>query len=208
MTYVQSFGLDAREIFDYFRFSEFLDTLNETNLLYEIAKQYRTIDQQLEQELAEGGAVSYHLPCPGVESRCKDRAVHTQRLAVPTWDAVALEVGYQGYRLDVAVVCAGAPVLGFEVLFSHEVPIDKAEQLELPWLELLAEDILTYRPRVPHRSPVVPYLCESCAHRAQRLAVREADDGKRDAVTAEFLAERERVRSAWRAVLGKARGKT
>ena len=44
ITYVQSFSADAREIFDYFRFTEFLDTLNEVDLLYRVAERYKTID--------------------------------------------------------------------------------------------------------------------------------------------------------------------
>ena len=43
-SYVQAFSKDAREIFDYFRFTEFLDTLNEVNLLYKVAEYFRNID--------------------------------------------------------------------------------------------------------------------------------------------------------------------
>ncbi len=43
-TYVQSFSPAAREIFDHFRFSEFLESLNEANLLYTVANKFANID--------------------------------------------------------------------------------------------------------------------------------------------------------------------
>ena len=161
---------------------------------------------QLEQELAEAGEVLYHLPCPGVEGKCQDHTVHTHSLPVTSWDTVELEVGYLTYRLDVAVMSGSTPVIGFEVFFRHEVPEIKAEALELPWLELLAEDILAYRPRVPHRSLVKPYRCDSCKRKAERLRLRKKDDHMRDEIQAEFVAEQTRVKSAWNVVLSKARG--
>ncbi len=43
-TYVQSFSRDAREIFEHFKFDEFVGTLNEANLLYKVAKKFANID--------------------------------------------------------------------------------------------------------------------------------------------------------------------
>ena len=43
-SYVQSFSPSARDIFEYFKFSEFLGTLNDANLLYKVAKQFAAID--------------------------------------------------------------------------------------------------------------------------------------------------------------------
>ena len=43
-TYVQSFSPAAREIFDYFHFSEFVETLNDANLLYKVANKFAHID--------------------------------------------------------------------------------------------------------------------------------------------------------------------
>jgi len=42
--YVQSFSLAAREIFEHFSFSEFIEKLNDANLLYKVAKKFAHID--------------------------------------------------------------------------------------------------------------------------------------------------------------------
>jgi type I restriction enzyme M protein len=43
-TYIQSFSKDAREIFDNFKFGEFLATLAEADLLYRVVERYRSVD--------------------------------------------------------------------------------------------------------------------------------------------------------------------
>ena len=43
-TYIQSFSKDAREIFEQFRFDEFVGSLNEANLLFKVVKKFATID--------------------------------------------------------------------------------------------------------------------------------------------------------------------
>lgn len=42
--YVQSFSKDAREIFEYFKFSEFIGLLEDANLLYKVVKKFATTD--------------------------------------------------------------------------------------------------------------------------------------------------------------------
>lgn len=42
--YLQSFSKDAREIFEYFNFAEFIAQLNDANLLYKVVQKVRTID--------------------------------------------------------------------------------------------------------------------------------------------------------------------
>ncbi|MBU2887479.1 type I restriction-modification system subunit M [Gilvimarinus agarilyticus] len=43
-TYVQSLSSDAREIFEHFKFSEFVGLLDEANLLYKVVKKFATTD--------------------------------------------------------------------------------------------------------------------------------------------------------------------
>lgn len=43
-TYIQSFSKDAREIFEHFRFDEFIGALNEANLLYKVVQKFATTD--------------------------------------------------------------------------------------------------------------------------------------------------------------------
>ena len=42
--YVQCFSKDAREIFEHFKFDEFVGSLNEANLLYKVVKKFATTD--------------------------------------------------------------------------------------------------------------------------------------------------------------------
>ncbi|MCG6202369.1 type I restriction-modification system subunit M [Psychromonas antarctica] len=42
--YIQCFSLDAREIFEHFKFDEFVGSLNEANLLYKVVKKFATTD--------------------------------------------------------------------------------------------------------------------------------------------------------------------
>lgn len=42
--YIQGFSKDAREIFEHFKFMEFVGLLNDANLLYKVVKKIRTID--------------------------------------------------------------------------------------------------------------------------------------------------------------------
>ena len=43
-SYIQSFSKDAREIFEYFNFAEFIGQLNDANLLYKVVQKVRTIN--------------------------------------------------------------------------------------------------------------------------------------------------------------------
>ena len=42
--YIQAFSPDAREIFDHFKFTDFLEQLSDANLLYIVAEKFKTID--------------------------------------------------------------------------------------------------------------------------------------------------------------------
>lgn len=44
MSYVQSFSSDAREIFEHFRFEEFVQQLNASNLLYQVVQRFAATD--------------------------------------------------------------------------------------------------------------------------------------------------------------------
>jgi type I restriction enzyme M protein len=43
-TYIQSFSKDAREIFEYFKFTEFIGQLNDANLLYKVVQKFANTD--------------------------------------------------------------------------------------------------------------------------------------------------------------------
>ncbi|MDT8422616.1 MAG: type I restriction-modification system subunit M N-terminal domain-containing protein, partial [Desulfuromonadales bacterium] len=43
-TYIQAFSKDAREIFEYFKFAEFIGQLNDANLLYKVVQKFANTD--------------------------------------------------------------------------------------------------------------------------------------------------------------------
>lgn len=48
LSYIQGFSADAREIFEYFKFADFIGELGDANLLYKIVQKVRTMDLSLE----------------------------------------------------------------------------------------------------------------------------------------------------------------
>jgi hypothetical protein len=186
----------------------------------------RLLQEQVRQELEEHGSVVWHLRCAGVEGRCRDHATIPCRLPIEAWDAVELDVAHGSFCFDVAVTSQGRVVFAFELFF--EASDAKAEASCVPWLKLLAEDVLRFRPRVPHRSPAEE-RCEPCKDLAARLAERKAEDkaraktlagdhkecpygtsdGRRrcTGVDKAYGAEARRVAGAWRAVLERARAR-
>lgn len=47
LSYIQSFSKDARQIFEYFKFGEFIGELSDANLLYKVVQKVRTMDLSL-----------------------------------------------------------------------------------------------------------------------------------------------------------------
>jgi len=47
-SYIQAFSKDAREIFEYFKFEEFVGQLNDSNLLYQVVQKFKGFDLSLE----------------------------------------------------------------------------------------------------------------------------------------------------------------
>jgi hypothetical protein len=196
----------------------------------------RLLQEQVRQELEEHGGVVWHLRCAGVDGRCRDHATIPRRHVIQDWDAVELDVAHGSFRFDVAVTSQGSAVFGFEVVCAErKVPDAKAEATCVPWLKLLAEDVLAFRPRIPHgslpplrlrlrackqshrasnhRGPLAEERCELCKDLVARLAERKADDKARANTLAgtgadkAYRAEAGRVAGAWRAVLERARAR-
>jgi ssDNA-binding Zn-finger/Zn-ribbon topoisomerase 1 len=162
------------------------------------------LSQRLEQELKETKAVRWDLRCPGVNGSCREKAILPQQQALPSFTHVALEVPYADFRFDVAVLGGERVLMGFEVYFRHRVPEAKAERLDLPWLELAAEDILEFKPRVPYRDSVSTTQCPDCEVLARRLLEREQHEQALQEVDALFQAEQSNVQQAWLRVLAQA----
>ena len=58
LTYVDNFSKDAREIFEHFRFDEFVAKLDEANLLFKVVQRVATTDLSPE-TISFGGAAPY-----------------------------------------------------------------------------------------------------------------------------------------------------
>lgn len=160
--------------------------------------------EQVEQELKEHRTIRYQSLCLGVEGECRYKSVHTHEIPMANWDAVELEVTYKTYRLDVAITQAGQAIFGFEVFFKHEVPEEKAADLDIPWLELLAEDILNFKPRIPWSSPEAPFRCPQCVERLRLLEERAKVTRRRNKVNDLYHLELLRVSKTWQEVLKRA----
>lgn len=81
-------------------------------------------------------------------------------------DEVLLETQVGELRPDVLLLLRGKPVLGIEILLTHEVDDAKRSKADYPWIELNASDVLQ-NPLVliptQHNIPKLD-LCDLCAH--------------------------------------------
>ncbi|GGR21271.1 competence protein CoiA family protein [Deinococcus ruber] len=161
----------------------------------------RVLRQQLEAELAQDGHVQWVRHCPGVQTPCRMQAVLPERYNVGPGATVLEEVTYGRYRFDVAVLIGPRVVFGFEVYHRHAVPREKAEGLNVPWLELVAEEILEFKPRVPWRDSVGVQHCQDCMALQRALVARLARDAQRGKQTERYVAEVLQVKHTWEAIL-------
>jgi len=165
----------------------------------------RLLLTQVKAELEADRRVLWVQHCPGTEGPCRMRAVLPQHFAVTGIFDVCEEVMHGRYRFDVAVVVGGRAVFGFEVYYRHAVPEEKAADLDVPWLELVAEDILEFKPRVPWRGGFSRRHCPDCQTLAAALQERQQRDAARGVQTSKFVAEVTQVRKTWADILGAAR---
>lgn len=165
----------------------------------------RLLRQQLQAELEQTGLVKWMQHCPGVEGACRMRSVLPQEREVASGWEVREEVTHGRYRFDVAVVVSGQVVFGFEVYHRHLVPDEKAADLNVPWLELVAEDILEFKPRVPYRGSHSEQHCPDCQALLVAIKERQARDAKRGEQTKKYAAEVSQVKNVWQDIVAAAR---
>lgn len=161
----------------------------------------RLLRQQLQAELEQDGLVKWMQHCRGVEGACRMRSVLPQEREVASGWEVREEVTYGRYRFDVAVVVSGQVVFGFEVYHRHLVPDEKAADLDVPWLELVAEDILEFKPRVPYRGSHSEQHCIDCQALLKAKKEQQAREAKRGEQTKKYAAEVTQVQSVWKTIL-------
>lgn len=160
---------------------------------------------QLRVELAGDPQVTWMQHCPGAGGPCRMRAVLPRSHPVKGGYEVREEVTHGRYRFDVAVVVGGQVVFGFEVYHRHAVPDEKATDLDVPWLELVAEDVLEFKPRVPYRGGVGECRCADCDALLLAIQEREQSEAARGRQTSKYEVEVAQVSQAWAAILSAAK---
>ena len=161
----------------------------------------RLLRQQLETELSQDGQVHWVRRCPGVQTPCRMQAVLPEQHHVGPGATVLEEVTYGRYRFDVAVLIGSQVVFGFEVYHRHAVPAEKAADLDVPWLELVAEEILEFKPRVPWQGGLNKWHCPDCEALQQALLARLDRDAQRGQQVQRYVAEVLQVKQVWEAIL-------
>lgn len=167
----------------------------------------RLLARALRRELAATGTVTWQRRCAGTGGPCPEGTLLPVALAVPGWTEVVEEVTHGAFRFDVAVLAGRDVRFGFEVFHRHAVPEHKAAALDVPWLELVAEDILAHQPRIPVRSDEGVVRCAACEERAALLAGRARDDAQRGVVDQAYEVEVRRLTTAWTTILAEVRGR-
>jgi len=101
-------------------------------------------------------------------SKCRSPAERELPHAAFTSSAVEERVG--PFVCDVVAFKDGKPVLAVEIFNSHAVGDEKAQQLELPWIELDAGEVLEdpYNWR-PTQMRLKPTLCRECKEKRAEL---------------------------------------
>lgn len=161
--------------------------------------------EQVERELKHDNCVYWSVACPGAETACSDRVIFERQAQISTWDCVLVEVVHQTFRFDVAIVSNGSVVYGFEVYFRHAVPENKASGLGVPWMELDAEEILRFGPRIPIGATGSDERCPRCQFMHEQMEMRATDNQQRERAETDYQAESSRVQKTWRNVLADAR---
>ena len=170
------------------------------SLIHKAAKEL--LARQIRRELEEHDSFSFQRQCPGVEGfGCKKKQLIHGSRGIKGWTQVLLEVVHGDFRLDVAVLAEDSVVYGFEVFYRHQVPEKKAEKLDIRWMELVAEDILSFKPRIPYGYEKSKELCPDCVDLSESLIARENEDRKRDEKTEAYQRQARRCKEVWRSIV-------
>ena len=116
---------------------------------------------------------------------------------IKSWTDVKLEIACKSFRFDVAVVDSSDVVYGFEVFHRHKVPEEKARNIKIKWMELVAEDILAFKPRIPVGYEYSKIPCSDCIELQQYLTEREPDDQIRRKTTEDYVHAAQKLQSTW-----------
>lgn len=166
----------------------------------------KTLACQIRRELEEAGRIFYQQNCPGIGKKgCQQKSLVTGERSIQSWTEVKLEVAYKTFRLDVAILNGSEVVYGFEVFHRHKVPELKGQQIKIRWMELVAEDILAFKPRIPFGYETSSSLCPDCIELKAYLAARKPEDLKRSKTSEEHSKAAQKLRRTWHGIVEEAR---
>jgi hypothetical protein len=169
-------------------------------LIHKAAKE--VLARQIRLELEDCGRILFQQNCPGLDDKsCRRHSLITGVRQIESWTEVTLEAAYKSFRLDVAIVNGSEVVYGFEVFHRHKVPEPKASQLEIPWMELVAEDILAFKPRMPFGYTESKILCPDCIELQHYLAAREPEDQQCQKTSKAYLDDAVKLQKTWRGII-------
>ncbi|WP_460565152.1 competence protein CoiA family protein [Hydrogenophaga aquatica] len=129
---------------------------------------------------------------------------HHTLLKPGTFSGVSVEEPVGSFVCDVLTYRRGEPSLAIEVVVTHKVTPEKANELSVPWIELDAEAIINDPYRwAPISERLRPLLCVSCKPKLKRLADVAAKHGQpleqyagyKDPKRATYLAA---IRECWK----------
>lgn len=109
---------------------------------------------------------------PMIYRTCKKCGME-QGIPLQKVDDAVLEYQLDQYRIDVALLAGGKPVLGVEIFVTHEVDEEKFKKLGVPFIELEALSVLEDSERWhPIRTTLDEFTdeftCESCREKQER----------------------------------------
>ncbi len=109
-------------------------------------------------------------------------------------DDAVLEYQLGQYRIDVALLTGGKPVLGVEICVTHEVDEQKFKNLGVPFIELEALSVLEDSERWhPIRTTLNKFTCESCREKQERQEKKKQQAKKRHDEKVQELALRDKI---------------
>ena len=174
------------------------------SLIHKAAKEL--LKEQVTQELNESGKIYFSQKCVGIEKMGCPKKQRIQRSReIKKWTEVLVEVTHGDFRLDVAIVYGLRPVYGFEVFHKHKVPETKADQLDIKWMELKAEDILNFQPRTPFGYETTEELCLDCENLKRSLTARAPEDARRDEKSKAYNSKIHQCSQVWTTIINQAR---
>lgn len=134
-------------------------------------------------------------PAPVIYRTCKEcRTEQEFPLQKVKVDDAIVEYQLGQYRVDVALLAGGKPVLGVEILVTHEVDEQKFKNLEVPFIELEALSVLENPGHLhPRRTTLKNFTCKSCLEKQERQEKKKRQAKKRHDEKVQQLALRDKI---------------